>query len=593
MKRLGIYVFWEKKGIVRDFVFYYLNGLKKVTEKIYVVVNGIILDKYKTKLEAKGYHIIVRPNIGLDFAAYKEALNKEKQYGRKYDQIILCNCSCYGPVYPFEEMFSQMDNKHVDFWGITSWPLDQYGYKGTWVLSYFIVINNTILKSKYWGEYWDNLYIAKDRDEAVRINEIGFSNYFTSKGYKFDVYCRNSGKYFDSTIEAPYELVREKKCPIIKRKAFCVEYDRYFSIRRGKSARELIEFLKKEQLYNINYIFDDLLATQHYSDIKNALNLIYVLPEERILSKTSNRKILVAVHLYYTDLIDIYIKYILRICNFCDIVITTPKEEVKCKIINKYPELRYKDIRIISSRGRAESAFLVGIKDIVFDYDYVCIVHDKKSAILNPSSMGIEFGLHNFDALIKNENYVRNIIGIFENNPRIGILEPINVMFADFRGLYGNEWSSNFVNTTALLSKASVNVPIDEAHPPICPMGAMFWFRPDALKKLISLNWTYQDFPKEPLPHDGSLIHSIERAYPYFAQDQGYLIAWVCSDIDAENHLTNLAYLYRLRNLQIMQSSSKSKPVAISVKHHTPIFIRNFERMIRHYFKKELKKMIS
>ena len=39
-KRFSMYCFYDKNGIVGEYVFYYLKALKEVSEFIYVVVNG-------------------------------------------------------------------------------------------------------------------------------------------------------------------------------------------------------------------------------------------------------------------------------------------------------------------------------------------------------------------------------------------------------------------------------------------------------------------------------------------------------------------------------------------------------------------------
>ena len=40
MRRLALYVFFNKNGIVLDYVTYYLDALKKIADKVVVVVNG-------------------------------------------------------------------------------------------------------------------------------------------------------------------------------------------------------------------------------------------------------------------------------------------------------------------------------------------------------------------------------------------------------------------------------------------------------------------------------------------------------------------------------------------------------------------------
>jgi hypothetical protein len=43
------------------------------------------------------------------------------------------------------------------------------------------------------------------------------------------------------------------------------------------------------------------------------------------------------------------------------------------------------------------------------------------------------------------------------------------------------------------------------------PFGTMFWARTAALKPLIDLNLQWEDYPEEPIPIDGSMLHAMER----------------------------------------------------------------------------------
>ena len=76
----------------------------------------------------------------------------------------------------------------------------------------------------------------------------------------------------------------------------------------------------------------------------------------------------------------------------------------------------------------------------------------------------------------------------------------------------------------------------------------MFWFRPRALKALFEKNWEYEDFPKEPNKNDGTLLHAVERVYPFVAQSEGYYPAWLMSDAFARIEVTNLSYMLRELN---------------------------------------------
>jgi lipopolysaccharide biosynthesis protein len=49
----------------------------------------------------------------------------------------------------------------------------------------------------------------------------------------------------------------------------------------------------------------------------------------------------------------------------------------------------------------------------------------------------------------------------------------------------------------------------------------MFWARPNGLKALFDLNLNWEDYPEEPLPYDGSLLHALERLFGVLVTNSG------------------------------------------------------------------------
>ena len=54
------------------------------------------------------------------------------------------------------------------------------------------------------------------------------------------------------------------------------------------------------------------------------------------------------------------------------------------------------------------------------------------------------------------------------------------------------------------------------------PIGTMFWARKNALSPLFDLKLDWDSYPKEPLPYDGTVLHSIERLIPFINESQGF-----------------------------------------------------------------------
>lgn len=45
------------------------------------------------------------------------------------------------------------------------------------------------------------------------------------------------------------------------------------------------------------------------------------------------------------------------------------------------------------------------------------------------------------------------------------------------------------------------------------PVGSMFWARSAVVRKFVDLGLKWDDYPLEPVPIDGTLIHAIERMF--------------------------------------------------------------------------------
>lgn len=99
--------------------------------------------------------------------------------------------------------------------------------------------------------------------------------------------------------------------------------------------------------------------------------------------------------------------------------------------------------------------------------------------------------------------------------------------------------------TKKLAKELGLTVPMNVMSPPVAPLGTMFWFRPAAMKPLYDRNWEYEDFPEEPNKIDGTLLHAIERIYPFIAQQSGYYPAIGMTDKFAAIEYNNLRYYVR------------------------------------------------
>lgn len=567
VERLGIYSFYDKDGIVDRYIEFFLDDFRKNVDKLIIVSNGKLPELQKRKLEKFTDDIINRENKGFDIWGYKCGMDSQGwEELQQYDEIVLTNNTLMGPIYPFEEMFTSMKKKDVDFWGITrhyAFDFDptgenEYGYIPEHIQSFFMVFRKNMVESIEFQKYWDNLPELDTYEKAVGKHETMFTKKFADKGFKWDTYVdtddiKSLNEY--PLMVSPRLLLEKKRCPVFKRRTFFQPYDFVLHNSTGQSALELMNFLKKSKKYDVDLIWENILRTCNQADFAKSLHLIKVFssqdaPIEKIENELKKKKIALVMHLYFEDLLEESFYYASTMPETADVYITTNTIEKKKSIERVFAKLKCNklDIRVIENRGRDVSSVLVGVKDVIMDYDIACFVHDKKTAQLKPGTVGEGFAYKCFENTLHNKNYVYNVINEFLKEPRLGIMSPPGPNHGPYFAGIGNEWTNNFDNTVDLAKKLGIKVPIDAEKEPLAPLGTFFWFRPKAFEPLYAYDWKYEDFPEEPNKIDGTILHAVERIYPLAVQQAGYYPAIQMVDTFAGIEVTNLQYFTREYN---------------------------------------------
>ena len=248
--RLFILSIFDKNGIVDDYVFCVINFIRAHVRKIIVVINGVINSYYSERLNEVADIVLVRENKGFDAGAYHHVLVDilEENEIRRYDEIILCNDTFYGPFNGFDSMFGKMDKEECDFWGISGYFYELFPH----IQSYFLVFRKKIIEDgsliHYFRDYID--------PETLCLNDVyaqfekGLFDYLVRiKKRKYAVYTKpQSYSIYDSAV---YHL-RENGLPIIKKKCFDVSK---YSINDILCS---LKFIKKKSDYDIDLIISSV-----------------------------------------------------------------------------------------------------------------------------------------------------------------------------------------------------------------------------------------------------------------------------------------------------------------------------------------------
>ena len=558
VKRYAVYVFYDKNGIVDEYNDVFLKGLKKVATHLLVICNGEMCEEGRKRLEAIADEVICRKNEGYDVTAYKEGILRPG-FSKlcQYDEVIICNDTMYGPLYPFEEMFDSMKERDLDFWGITNFhevPFDpfgtvEYGYLPKHVQSFFMVFRKSLTESQDFQKFWTGFPKIHGYEEAIGNYEAVFTKKFADKGYKWAVYADSEdleGYTFDPLRDFPMYLVEEKRCPVIKKRSFYHEYGEALERSGGEATRDVLDYIDKNLDYDCGLIWKNLRRTQNMADLKKRLHLNYVLSSKVVKKKVKKMpRIALVMHIYYEDLALYCRQYAESMPEGTDVYVTVPNEEKLAVVKEAFKDFPLNlEFRLTGNRGRDVAPFIVGCKDIIDKYDLICKMHDKRVYQVTPMSLGHSWSYKCFENLLKNKILVENIISLFEENPYMGMIAPPVPNHGPYYPVTGKgEWGDNFAVAKQLAEDLHLTVDMNPAKEPVAPLGSMFWARTDALKPLFAHDWQYEEMPKEPIADDATVLHAIERIYPFCVQEAGYYSGWVMTDTYARVELDNWHYM--------------------------------------------------
>jgi len=176
IKRAIVFVHYDKDNLVDAYVYFYLEALKQhSTHLVFVTTSTLSKEDYE-KVSQLCSNIIERKNIGYDFMSYKVGLASFDY--TKYDELLICNDSVYGPFYPLSSLFERMSNTKCDFWGMTDNNDMSYHLQ-----SYFLLFKKSLLVAPAFSIFWKDVKVLDDKDEIIETYEVGLTTHFQKEGF--------------------------------------------------------------------------------------------------------------------------------------------------------------------------------------------------------------------------------------------------------------------------------------------------------------------------------------------------------------------------------------------------------------------------
>lgn len=563
-KRLGVFIFYDRDSIIDDYVIYMLDSLNQAVDNILFISNSKLDNDELKKIDKYNIDINIRDNIGLDAGAFKYAYDKYgRDYFNQYDEVILLNDTFFGPFKPFKDIINSMNDKDIDFWGLTAnydsedgtgAAID--GYIHSHIQTYFVAYRKSVVSSDFFNNYWTSYKIAKNNSFTTVVNN--HESYFTYRleqaGFIWDTYIdlshyKKEDYKFNYNIYgySSYTLLNNYNCPFIKRKNFAFYKQEALYMNNGLDTVKSLEWIKNNTNYDINMIYKNIIRLYNPVDLYQSLNMNF------IVSASKNK----------------YDKKVLLLCNIAN-------KKAYNIVKNNIESLNAVDIKLISNIYKYDknidyydnfSNYLKSNK-VISKYDYVCIVNiDSKTD--NFSEVYDSNNIRIIDNAIKNDEYINGVINIFEENSSLGILY--------LPESYHNKYIMNL--TGKLLEDAKMNVnnlDIETDIKHIYKSLDGIWIKSDLLKSI------YSDFID---------IESFVAISEYIFSGKNCLFGKIYNNEYIENDILSMEIIYNSYiNSDKLELSYPNKMIVFT---RTSLLRLIFRRIVPFKIRKKLKEIFK
>lgn len=224
LRRTAVFASHSSDGRVSERILFYLRGLAEVVDNVVFVASNPLLPGEADRLGELATEILAEPHDEYDFGSYRRGLRIARERGLldpgAADELVLCNDSCYGPAFPFAEMFGTMHGRNCDFWGMTA-----NEELGAWHLqSFFLVFRRRVLDGDALDRFLGGVVAVPGRGGVVLRYETALTETLRRAGFRPasfvppDATPKETGVSPNPMLR-PCLLLRRFRVPLVKVKA--------------------------------------------------------------------------------------------------------------------------------------------------------------------------------------------------------------------------------------------------------------------------------------------------------------------------------------------------------------------------------------
>ena len=409
MKRLLLYVHYNKYDELSGHVLYQLEQLRPLFSKLIVISNSQLTESATLTLKELGIaEVIQRENLGFDFAAWRDGMTHVGfERLADFDSVTLMNDTCFGPLWDMSDLIEDFEQRQsVDFWGMTNFRKTKYFEEH--LQSYFISFKNHVVASEVFQKFWTSIKTFTDVQDVIDNYETRVTSVLTEAGYRYDAVFNTIESEAEDLIHPDFSYYRpistlEHKVPFIKLKAFTDN---------EKKGRLLLDYLANLSTYPVALIKSHL--NRYYSpDSLVILDEKIIGPSFKTLSKHKYR---IAIHVHISDLERLKVFFDNKLSAFYFFTVSSrlDKNEVENTLLNSFDKDRF---QVISQRFDNHYHALVFLASQLSDYDFVGHFHTE--AFGNEGKLVNEATRHALVDMLSDEE---KVVSIFDHFPEVGLV---------------------------------------------------------------------------------------------------------------------------------------------------------------------------
>lgn len=232
--------------------------------------------------------------------------------------------------------------------------------------------------------------------------------------------------------------------------------------------------------------------------------------------QVSRLRVALHIHAYYAEALDDLLSRLRENLTRPTLFISVKDEQDHKKVESLLQDYDGdSQVRVVPNLGRDIGPFLTEFgASLTREFDVIGHVHTKKSVSLQDEESVERWSRFLLDNVLGGPQAGAMMdlqLAEFQSVPSLGVTFPADPNVCS--------WNLNKNYATRLSQQMGISELPDAID---FPVGTMFWIRSNALLPFVELDLGWSEYPSEPAPYDGSILHALERLFGVLPRLQGF-----------------------------------------------------------------------